>query len=157
MSGKGKRKFLPLSVKLEALKRLDKGETLKKLAAEYGVSEVTVGDWRRNREKIDRFSSGKLPTYRKSIKKSDYEKTSEALFQWFSHQNQKGNYISGQMLQEKALFFRNELKEGEGDFTASAGWLDRWKRRYGVRHLETCSEKLSANSKTEIMTLCLVW
>lgn len=154
MSAKSKRKFVPMKVKLEALKRLDKGETIKKLAAEYGVGEVTVGDWRRNRNKIEKFSSEKCSEKwsceRKSMKKAEYEKTSEALFMWFSQQRQKGSPMSGPILQEKALFFRNELKEGEDDFTASVGWLDRWKKRYGVRQLEMCGEKLSADSEAAV-------
>lgn len=44
MSVNAKRQFAPIKVKLEALKRLNNGELLKKLAAEYGVVEVTVGD-----------------------------------------------------------------------------------------------------------------
>lgn len=154
MSGKAKRRFVPIKIKLEALKRLDNGETLKKLAAEYGVGEVTVGDWRRNRDKIEKFSTNKCSNIstcvRKTMKKSEYEKTSEALFLWFSQQRQKGNPISGPILKEKALFFRNELKEGDNTFTASEGWLDRWKKRYGVRQLEICGEKLSADSEAVV-------
>lgn len=65
----------------------------------------------------------------------------------FSAQRQKGSPISGPILQEKALFFRNKLEEGEKDFTASSGWLDRWKKGYGIRQLEICGEKLSADSE----------
>lgn len=151
MSGKAKRKFVSIKEKLTALKRIDQGESLKKIAADYGVGETTVGDWRRNRNKIEQFSSVKCvdltTSDRKSMKKSEYEKTSEALFLWFSQQRQKGSPISGPILQEKALFFRNKLDEGEKDFTASTGWLDRWKKRYGIRQLEICGEKLSADSE----------
>lgn len=140
MSGKTKRKFVSVHTKLEALKRLDNGEAMKKLAVEYGVGEVTVGDWRRNRQKIEQFCAHHncvegTSQGRRSMKRAEYEKTSEALFLWFSQQRQKGCPISGPILQEKALFFRNQLKEGEDDFTASVGWLDRWKKRYGVRQL----------------------
>lgn len=34
-----------MKIKLKALEQLDKGETIKKFCLEYGVSEVTVGDW----------------------------------------------------------------------------------------------------------------
>ena len=76
------------------------------------------------------------------------KKMSEALFIWFTPQRQEGIPISGPILQEKVLFFRNELKEGEDNFTSSLGWLDRWKKRYGIRQLEICSEKFSADSET---------
>lgn len=149
MNGKNKRKFVSMITKLEAIKRLDAGETIKSIATDLGVGEVTVGDWRRNRIKIEQFCSQKCnetpAEKRKSMRTSDYEKTSKALFLWFTQQRNKGTPISGPILQEKAVFFRNQFKEGE-DFTASVGWLDRWKKRYGVRQLNICGEKLSADT-----------
>lgn len=149
MSGKRKHVSVSLDVKLETLKRLDAGESIKKLASELGVGEVTVGDWRRKRQKIEKFSVGNFKRddcfkERKTMRQSDYEKTSEALFMWFSQQRIKGSPLSGPMLQEKAKFFCKELKEAE-DFSASNGWLNRWKKRYGVRQVTVCGEKLSAD------------
>lgn len=68
-----------------------------------------------------------------TMKKCDYEKVSEALYLWFTQHREKGILISGPILQEKALKFRNELNEGDPTFTVSVGWLDRWKKRYGIR------------------------
>ncbi|GBL72403.1 Jerky -like [Araneus ventricosus] len=152
-STKSKRKFVPLKVKLEALKRLDKGETLKKLAAEYGVGEVTVDDWRRNTSKLEAFSTNKcsnLSLDRTSLKKSEYEKAGETLYMWFTQQRQKGCPLSGPILQEKALLFRNEFAEGDENFTASVGGLDKWRKGYGIRQLEVCGEKLSADSEAVV-------
>lgn len=59
MGGKVKRKFVPIKVKLEALKRLESSESLIKLAVEYGVGEVTVEDWCWNKGIIEMFSSVK--------------------------------------------------------------------------------------------------
>ncbi|XP_071039932.1 jerky protein homolog-like [Parasteatoda tepidariorum] len=44
------------------------------------------------------------------------------------------------------MCLKNQFKEGEEDFAASVGWLDRWKKRYGVRQLNICSEILSADT-----------
>ncbi|KAJ8888176.1 hypothetical protein PR048_007663 [Dryococelus australis] len=57
----------------------------------------------------------------------------------------KGVPISGQILQHKALHFRNEFDAGDSDFTASVGWLDRLKKRYSINQLSVCGEKLSSN------------
>lgn len=46
MNGKGKKKFVSIKEKLEMLKRIDQEETFRKSAAEHGVGEATVGDWR---------------------------------------------------------------------------------------------------------------
>lgn len=63
----------------------------------------------------------------------------------------KGCHLSVPILQAKALHFRNELNEDEEDFFASSGWLDRWKRQYGVRQLKICGEKLSADSEAVVL------
>ena len=51
--------------------------------------------------------------------------------------------ISGHILQEKALDFYKIFYAG--DFTAGSGWLDRWKKMYGIRQLNISGEKLSAD------------
>lgn len=57
MSGKGKIKYVSIKDKLNALKIIDQGETLRKIAADYGVGETTEGDWHRYRKKIEQCSS----------------------------------------------------------------------------------------------------
>lgn len=135
--------------KLEALRKLDKGETLQKVADYYGVGRRTVGDWKKNRSDIEAWCSSRVSDSslkdRKTMKKSEYEKVSEALFIWFTQFREKGVPVSGPILQEKALKFQKEFNEGDADFTASVGWLDRWKKRYGIRQLNICGEKLSSN------------
>lgn len=49
--------------------------------------------------------------------------------------------------EQKILFNRNFLQEGAGSFAASVGWLDKWKKRYGLRQLDVCRENLSDDSK----------
>lgn len=149
MASKRKKVVVTMEEKLKALQRIDNGETLLKVAQDYNVGKTTVGDWKRNRNEIEKWCSQRATSTvledRKTMKKCDYEKVSEALFLWFTQNRDKGVPMSGPILQEKALKFRNELNEGEPDFTASVGWLDRWKKRYGIRQLNVCGEKLSAN------------
>ncbi|XP_071035279.1 jerky protein homolog-like [Parasteatoda tepidariorum] len=90
--------------KLNAIKKLDAGDTIKGVATDLGVGE-----------KCNETPGEK----RKFMRTSDYEKTSKALFLWFTQQRSKGTPISGPILQEKAVFFRNQFKEGEEDFAAS--------------------------------------
>ena len=55
MRAKRKRVVLSLEDKLNAIKHLDQGETLKKVASDLGVGEVTVGNWRRKRAQIEEW------------------------------------------------------------------------------------------------------
>lgn len=142
---KRKRIVVSLEVKLKAIQRLDAGETIKNVAKSCGVSEVTVGDWKRNRAKIEQWCLNKASTsHRKSMKDAEYEKVNEVLMMWFTQQRAKGVPVSGPILQQKALLISRQFPDMDR-FTASAGWLDRWKKRYGVRQLRVCGEKLSAD------------
>ena len=58
------------------------------------------------------------------MKHSDYEKQVKPCFYGFSQERAKGNPLSGPIVQGKALFFQNNLQEGDANFTASTGWFD---------------------------------
>uniref|UniRef100_K7FY89 HTH CENPB-type domain-containing protein n=1 Tax=Pelodiscus sinensis TaxID=13735 RepID=K7FY89_PELSI len=141
-----KRKKVVLSIeqKLEALKRIHKGESMLKITSELGGGE-TLGDWKRKRSELEKWCSDRSSDQssglkdRKTMKKCEYEKVSEALFLWFTQQRDKGMPITGLTLQEKALSFQKECNEGEPDLTGSVGWLDHWKKRYGLRQLSICA------------------
>lgn len=150
---KRKQVSVSMELKLDALKRLEKGENVNKIAAELNVGRSTVLGWKNKKSEIESWCLKRICTEsikeRKTMKCAEYEKVSEALYQWFRVQRDRGTPISGPILQEKALKFYEELKEeGESGFTASNGWLDRWKQRYGVKQLSICGEKLSADPST---------
>ena len=72
--------------KLQAMRRLDKGEILCTVAADYGVEKNTVGNWRRNRSNLERFASNACAamTNCKSMNLAEYDKIDSALFlMWF--------------------------------------------------------------------------
>lgn len=152
MSGtKRKHSSVSMEVKFDALKRIDSGENVNKIASELNVGRSTVLGWKNKRSEIESWCLKRVCTQsinqRKTMKCADFEKVSEALFQWFRLQRNNGVPISGPILQEKALSFFEKLKEdGEPSFTASNGWLNRWKTRYGIKQLSICGEKLSADS-----------
>ena len=68
--------------KLKAMQRLDKGEILRIVAADYGVEKNTVGNWRRNRSNLERFASNArgAMTNRKAMNLAEYDKIDSALF-----------------------------------------------------------------------------
>ncbi|GFT38174.1 uncharacterized protein TNCV_4052591 [Trichonephila clavipes] len=59
-------------------------------------------------------------------------------------ERQRGPPFSGPIIQEKAIQL-NKLMNGDASFSASIGWLDRWKKRHGVRQLTNTGEKLSSD------------
>lgn len=168
MSDQKKRKRTVISIdeKYTALKRIDNGVSQAKVAADLGVGTSTVNDWVKKRKEIEKWcsthvagssSSGtgsKKTSGRKTMKEGEHTKVSEALYVWFLQKREQGIPITSPLLQEKALKFYNELEDvdnipEEEKFTASNGWLFRWKRRYGVRQLRICGERLSAQDQKE--------
>ena len=77
--------------------RLYKGESLTKLAVEFGVGKATISDWKKNRAKIEQFcnaTSEKTLKQRHHAKVSVNEEIDEAVFLWFTQERQKGVPIS---------------------------------------------------------------
>ena len=52
-SGKRKRVIVSFETRLKVLKRLDNGESVKKLCDEFNVGKSTINDWRRNKRSIE--------------------------------------------------------------------------------------------------------
>lgn len=145
--GKRKRVVVSMELRLEALKRIDKGESLKSIALSFGVGESTVGDWKKKRIEIESFCS-KLDSKdalesRSTLKKPRQEKLDDALLLWFNQERANGKPISGPIIKEKAILLHKKMG-GEEDFKASEGWLNRWKKRHGIHMLTISGEKLSS-------------
>ncbi|GBM18873.1 hypothetical protein AVEN_137252-1 [Araneus ventricosus] len=105
MSNKRKHSVCSLKDKLDVLADLDKGESATKLAAEFGIGRATVCDWKKNRSRIEQFSSTTSEMTlkkRKTLKMSHYGNIDEALYFWFPQEQQKGMPINGPLIQEKA-------------------------------------------------------
>ena len=82
------------------------------------------------------------------MKDSDFNEVNEALYIWFRQTREMGMPISGPILQQMALKFYEEFKKDSNPkFVTSTGWLQRWMKRYGVRQLSICGEKLSGDTE----------
>lgn len=150
MSGvKRKRNVVTLEKKLDALKRVDKGQSIKSICTDLDVGRSTLADWIKNRAQIEswctKMASNTGLAGRSTMKPAENHKLDDALFYWFTQVREKGSPISGPILQEKAMSLNKEMG-GDQNFAASLGWLDRWKKRHGVRQIGICGEKLSADS-----------
>lgn len=89
---------------------------------------------------IDSTFSG--PGKRKTLKLSVYQKMEKALYKWFLKQRERHTIITGEILKEKAKVLH--AKFYTGSFHASNGWLQKFKKRYGIRFLKLAGEKLSS-------------
>lgn len=76
------------------------------------------------------------------MKRSENPQVEAALYTWFLQQRSKHVPISSEILKEKAKYFCEQIT-GKDDFRASAGWLDKFKQRHGIRFLKVCGERIS--------------
>lgn len=143
---KRKHKTLTLVEKSEIIKKLLKGEKINDLASFYGVGRATIYDIKKNRDKIEGFvqNLNTKGSDRKVIKTGEYPLIEDALYTWFLQERSKHTPISGDLIKEKARFFYKEITKKD-DFRASTGWLDKFKKRFGIRLLTTTGEKLSCD------------
>ena len=104
---KRKRVVLTLENKLAILDRLKTGATQEKLASEYGIGRSTVGDLKKNEDKIRSFALTMENTAistkgRKVMRICDDEKLDEAVYMWFVQKRSQDMPFSGPILCEKS-------------------------------------------------------
>lgn len=149
MSEKRKHKTLSLSDKCSILLRLDKGEAASSLAREFNVGKSTITDLKKNRMKILSYASASEAgtDKRQTMRTSNFPLLDDAIYEWFLQERTRHTPLSGPILKEKAKFFQMKIYPNESDFKASDGWLDKFKKRHGIRYLTISGEKLSCDSK----------
>lgn len=144
-SKKRKHVTLTISQKCEILDQLKEGISFSFLAQKYNVGKSTIFDIKKKEEQIRSYvvKTEKGPGARKTLKTPENPQLEDALFTWFIEQRRKNVPLSGDILMEKAKYFHGRL--GRGEFSASKGWLEKFKKRHGIRQLKMTGEKISNN------------
>jgi hypothetical protein len=116
------------------------------LSKKYGVAKSTVCAFKKKEAKI--MSAVALtfsgPGKRKSLITSEFPKMEISLYKWFLQQRERHAPVSGVILKEKAKYFHQKLQENQHTFAASSGWMQKFKKRFGIRFLSISGEKLSS-------------
>lgn len=126
---------------------IDKGDSYLSIARKFDIGRSTVGDIKKNKDKILKFVSHteRGSGVRKTLKKSENPILDDALFTWFFQQRRLHVPISGDMICEKVRIFHRQITNSSTSFNASRGWLDNFKKRHGIRRLKMAGEKLSSD------------
>lgn len=141
-------KVLPISRKLELLKKLEAGVGRKKLMEEYNVSSSTIYDIKKQNCELYKFASKDLSgssIERKVMKKPKLCELDEVLYKWFVVQRSEGKPVSGPLIIEKAKMFYESMQITE-PCAFSDGWLRNFKQRHGIRQLDISGETCSADA-----------
>lgn len=141
-----KLKCLTLKEKADCLKEIRSGVSVTALANKYNVAKSTICGIKKKEQQILKCVNNTFsgPGKRQTLKTSELPKMEKALYSWFLSQRNKNYPINGLILKQKAKELHSKLKENNSNFFASDGWLQRFKKRYGIRLLTISGEKLSS-------------
>lgn len=117
--------------KYKVLKEIDGGLTAAAAVKKYGIPKQTLSHWVQNRAKIYGSVEGNtISQKRQRVRQSPYEQIDKACYTWLVNARTSNVPVSAAILKSRALCFAKELNVDS--FTASGGWLYRWKGRYNV-------------------------
>jgi len=151
-----KRKTITIELKMEIIKRSERGETPTNIGKVLGYSRSTIGTILKDKERIMEHVKGFVPMKATIITKQRSGLLIEMerlLVIWLEDQNQRNMPISLGLVQEKARSLFNDLKaariltEGSCDeeFGASRGWFNRFKGRVNLHNIKVQGEAASAD------------
>lgn len=144
------KKFLTLYEKSKILEDYQQGMSITNLSKKYGIAKSTVCLMNKKKDKIMTFVNQSVRPSRikkRTLKMAEYPKMENALNKWFLRQRELHFPVTGEMLKQKALQLHQNLKKPNETFSASDGWLQKFKVRYGIRFLKMSGEKLSSASE----------
>lgn len=132
-----KRVSLTIEKKMEIIQRHEKGESQRVLSQEYNVGRTTISDILKRKYKFFKFISMNADKdenlkRRRTLRRTVHKELEDKLLEWYNECRAQGGYVSGPMISARAQELHKEL--GYTDpFTASNGWLDRFKVRNGIK------------------------
>ena len=113
MDQRRKRVSLTIFQKVEILKKLQHGSSVKMIQEEYNVGKSKIYDLRSDKEKILQYAaeceSANLMKNRKTMKPAKFDELGRVLYEWFKQRRSEGIPISGFILREKAREFHQTM------------------------------------------------
>lgn len=132
-----KRVSLTIEKKIEIIQRHEKGETQRNLSREYNVGRTTISDILKRKYKFFKFVSMNADKEenlkrRRTLRRTVHKVLEDNLLEWYNESRAQGFHVSGPMIAAKAQELHKELGYTD-NFSASNGWLDRFKVRNGIK------------------------
>ena len=131
-SAKRKRKDFTASEKVQIIecKKENPNASVRTIAEKFVCGKSQIQSiLAKGNEILEDYSTNKN-AHSKRARVSPMKNVDEATYEWYQKARTKNIPVTGPMLQEKAKRASEEL--GDSTFTASNGWLDRFKKRYNI-------------------------
>lgn len=140
-----KRKNLDIDKKYQMICAVNAGNRKKQdIAAEFGVKQNTLSTILKNKDAIiQAFESSNYSPARKRMRTAAHSDVQDALYEWFKVVRSKNIPVSGPTLMTKANSLASEL--GLTNFSATNGFIERFKNRHGIVSKVLCGEGAAAS------------
>ena len=128
-----KRKYFSVEEKVKIISYAKENPQLgsRKLAAEFSCGRTCIQTLMTQKEVIMTDWKCSENSSLKKGKFEEYQDINNAVWGWFCMAREALIPVSGPMIQEEALQIASKLNVTE--FTASNGWLEKWKNRHNVK------------------------
>ncbi|KMY92887.1 tigger transposable element-derived protein 6 [Drosophila simulans] len=133
------RTSLTLEEKMEVIQSQERNKlSVRDLAKKFNIGKTQAADILKHKQSIkEGLLSGelKLNQMRRNPLTQRGAQIDEMCFDWFSRVRTENIPISGEMVRKKAKQIALEL--GHSNFSASSGWLEKWRKRHNIRYNDT--------------------
>lgn len=152
---KRKHVTLTLKEKLAVIADIDQNESLENVSKKFKIAKSTVINISKKREVIrekeNEFRENGVEG-RRTVKTAKFVDVEQAVFLWIMQERSKKHVITPDTVKAKAeLLFemlkRNRNYNSDTIFTASNGWYDRFRKRYGLKMLTVTGERASGDTE----------
>ena len=149
-----KERAIVASVKHEIIAKIERGERQSSICRELSLSKTTVNSIWRNRKKLKQsLESAGFSIDCKRLRTSNHSDVDVALLVWFKQARSTNIPVSGPLLLEKATVLARAL--GNKSFTATAGFIDRWKKRHCIIMKKVSGEAGPSATRVYVITRVL--
>lgn len=129
-----KYQFLSLKTKIEILNKLNDGVKPVHISKEYGIAMSTISRLKKCKTSIrEAMSMYQNNSERRSLRGTFHPKMEMELHKWYLEQIENGCPVTSSKLRLKARELNKQIRENDLEFRASPGWMDKFKKRYGIR------------------------
>ncbi|XP_031635885.1 tigger transposable element-derived protein 2 [Contarinia nasturtii] len=127
-------RFLSLKSKIDILNKLERGVRPIHIASEYGIALSTISRLKKCKTSLEEaMYIYQNNSDRRSLRGTFHPKMESELHKWYLEQIQNDVPVTGSVLRLKARELNKKIKENDLEFRASAGWMEKFKKRYGIR------------------------
>ena len=137
-----KKKSISIKEKLQIIESIEKGEKQASVGQRLGLTKTTVNTIWKKKETLKRqFESSDYNDNCKRFRAANNKDIDDALLLWFKQARSQNITVNGPILMAKANSLAKDF--GNDAFTATTGFIDRWKIRHAIGMKKVSGEEKS--------------